>query len=192
MAKVSYNDSRYLVWTFNKTTTKCTVKFTNLTYYRGWTYLLCWTTRKQSGLQFELFFFICIVQITARLSPMYTLYSILVRKWASFCNIRCSTVSASSAAFNPHSQQPQADRTRQLLFTCVECVRAVSYVTSGWRAPDIWRDVSRIFLLFNRVPKPTDWHLKTDLIGSGVMLNMITLLNWPEPEADQSFIWNEI
>jgi len=33
---------------------------------------------------------------------------------------------------------------------------------------------------------------KTDLIGSGVikMLNMITLLNWPEPEADQRFIWN--
>ena len=36
--------------------------------------------------------------------------------------------------------------------------------------------------------------LKTDLIGSRVikMLNMITLLNWPEPEADQSFIWNKI
>ena len=33
-------------------------------------------------------------------------------------------------------------------------------------------------------------HLKTDLIGSRVinMLNMITLLNLPEPEADQSFI----
>ena len=37
-------------------------------------------------------------------------------------------------------------------------------------------------------------HLKTDLIGSGVikMLNMITLLNWPEMEADLSFIWNKI
>ena len=23
------------------------------------------------------------------------------------------------------------------------------------------------------------------------MLNTITLLNWPEPEADQSFIWNK-
>ena len=37
-------------------------------------------------------------------------------------------------------------------------------------------------------------HLKTDFIGSGVikMLNMITLLNWPESKADLSFIWNKI
>ena len=34
-------------------------------------------------------------------------------------------------------------------------------------------------------------HLKTDLIGSGVIkiLNVITLLNLPELEADQSFIY---
>ena len=37
-------------------------------------------------------------------------------------------------------------------------------------------------------------NLKTDCLGSGVikMLNMITLMSWPEQEADLSFIWNKI
>ena len=41
-------------------------------------YLLCLTTRKQSGRQFELFFFICSVQITNRRLPMRSLARYIV------------------------------------------------------------------------------------------------------------------
>jgi len=47
----------------------------NLNLQHTMKYVLCRTTRKQSGLQFVLFFFICSVQITARRLLIRTTYS---------------------------------------------------------------------------------------------------------------------
>ena len=55
---------------------------------------------------------------------------------------------------------------------------------------NIWNSLPNVVVLAS---SPDTVHLKMDLIGSGVikMLTMITLLNWLEPEADLSFIWNK-